>query len=59
MATNVVLMNRKGGPEQVLDIADAIVKGPDDRIEDLIAAEELERVAASYRATAGFQRRAV
>ena len=59
VATNVVLMNRKGGPEQVLDIADAIVKGPDDRIEDLIAAEELERVAASYRATAGFQRRAV
>jgi transposase-like protein len=31
----------------------------DDRIEDLIATEELERVAASYRATTGFQRQAV
>ncbi len=54
--TNVVLTNRKGGPEQVLDIADARVKGPDDRIEDLITKEELEQVAANYRNVAGFKK---
>lgn len=54
---NVVLTNRKGGPEQVLDIADARVKGPDDRIEDLITQEELEQVAANYRNVSGFQKK--
>ncbi|MCT7378289.1 flavin-dependent oxidoreductase [Chelativorans salis] len=57
VATRVVLTNREGGPEQVLDIADARVKGPDDKIEDLITAEELEQVAASYRNIAGFQKK--
>lgn len=56
--TNVVLTNRAGGPEKVLDIADARVTGPDDRIEDLITPEELEAVAAHYRAVAGFHKKA-
>jgi 2-polyprenyl-6-methoxyphenol hydroxylase-like FAD-dependent oxidoreductase len=59
ITTNVVLNNRKTGPERVLDIAAARVKGPDDRIEDLISPAEAEEVAASYRDIAGFQRRAV
>lgn len=50
----VVLANRQTGPERVLDIADARVTGPDDRIEDLISAAELEAVAADYRRVAGF-----
>lgn len=54
ITTNVVLLNRQSGPEQVLDIAAARVKGPEDRIEDLISAAELEAVAANYRQTAGF-----
>lgn len=54
--TQVVLSNRRGGPEQVLDIADARVRGPDDRIEDLITPDELEQVAATYRSTAGFRK---
>jgi 2-polyprenyl-6-methoxyphenol hydroxylase-like FAD-dependent oxidoreductase len=57
VTTNVVLTNRNAGPEHVLDIAAARVRGPDDRIEDLITAAELEEVAASYRKIAGFQRR--
>lgn len=57
IARNVVLNNRKGGPEQVLDIAAARVSGPDDRIEDLISQEELEAVAANYRNVAGFQKK--
>lgn len=57
VTTSVVQMNRQGGPEQVLDIADARVSGPEDRIEELITAEELEAVAASYRNVAGFQKK--
>jgi 2-polyprenyl-6-methoxyphenol hydroxylase-like FAD-dependent oxidoreductase len=53
----VVLTNRQSGPERVLDIAAARVKGPEDRIEDLITPEELEEVAASYRNIAGFRRK--
>ncbi|MUZ75399.1 NAD(P)-binding protein [Agrobacterium vitis] len=59
VTTNVVLNNRKSGPERVLDIAAARVKSADDRIEDLISAAELEEVAASYRQIAGFQKKAI
>jgi 2-polyprenyl-6-methoxyphenol hydroxylase-like FAD-dependent oxidoreductase len=52
--TNVVLSNRQWGPEQVLDIAAARVKSAADRIEDLISPEEIEQIAARYRAVAGF-----
>lgn len=55
--TAVVLNNRKGGPEKVLDIAAARVQGPDDKIEDIISAEELDQVAAAYRNVAGFQKK--
>jgi 2-polyprenyl-6-methoxyphenol hydroxylase-like FAD-dependent oxidoreductase len=57
ITTNVVLNNRVAGPERVLDIAAARVKGPEDRIEDLITPAELEEVAANYRRIAGFQRK--
>lgn len=56
VANGVVLANRQAGPEKVLDIADARVTGPQDRIEDLITAAEREAVARDYRAIAGFQR---
>ncbi|AZO78280.1 MULTISPECIES: flavin-dependent oxidoreductase [unclassified Bosea (in: a-proteobacteria)] len=59
VTTNVVLNNRKSGPERVLDIAAARIKGPADRIEDLISPAELEEVAASYRQVAGFLKKAV
>jgi 5-methylphenazine-1-carboxylate 1-monooxygenase len=59
ITTNVVLNNRKTGPERVLDIAAARIKAPDDRIEDLISAAELEEVAANYRQVAGFLKKAV
>ncbi len=57
VTTNVVLSNRSGGPEQVLDLADERVKGPDDKIEDLITAQELEAIAAGYRNVAGFKKK--
>lgn len=52
----VVLLNRQNGPERVLDIADARLIGPDDRVEDLITDEEVEEVASRYRAVAGFRK---
>ncbi len=52
----VVQSNRKSGPERVLDIADARIKSPDDKIEDLISPEEVEEVAANYRKIAGFKK---
>jgi 5-methylphenazine-1-carboxylate 1-monooxygenase len=58
VTSKLVLTNRRSGPERVLDIAAARVTGPDDRIEDLISAEELEEVAAGYRAIAGFRKTA-
>lgn len=58
VTTNVVLNNRKTGPERVLDIAAARVKAASDRIEDLISPAELEEVAASYRQVAGFAKKA-
>lgn len=54
--TEVVLSNRGSGPEKVLDIAAARVRGPNDRIEDLITPEELDDVAAGYRKIAGFRK---
>lgn len=59
ITTNVVLSNRESGPERVLDIAAERVTGPEDRIEDLISADELEAVAANYRRVAGFLKREV
>lgn len=59
VTTKVVLSNRQTGPERVLDIAAARVRSPEDRIEDMISAAELEEVAASYRDIAGFRKRAV
>lgn len=56
IAANVVRTNRLGGPEQVLDIAAARVKGPNDKIEDLISPKELEDIAANYRKIAGFRK---
>ncbi|QDY99845.1 flavin-dependent oxidoreductase [Nitratireductor mangrovi] len=56
--SGVVLANRQAGPEQVLDIADARLTGPDDALEDLIAPHEVEAVASRYRQVAGFTRRA-
>ena len=59
ITTKVVLTNREAGPERVLDIAAARVRGPEDRVEDLITAAELEEVAANYRRIAGFEKKTV
>tara|TARA_R110002110_G_scaffold110803_7_gene276135 strand:+ start:2542 stop:3780 length:1239 start_codon:yes stop_codon:yes gene_type:complete len=50
----VVLRNRKSGPEAVLDLADARVTSPHDRIEELISQAELEEMTTDYRRLAGY-----
>ena len=53
----VVLANRKWGPEKVLDIADKRISSSTDRVEDFITAEEIEEVARAYRDVAGFRKK--
>jgi 2-polyprenyl-6-methoxyphenol hydroxylase-like FAD-dependent oxidoreductase len=50
----IVLSNRRHGPEVVLDLAEERAPQGFARIEDVFAAGELERIAASYKQIAGF-----
>ena len=50
----VVLSNRKGGPERVLDLAQERVRGPHDKISNLITKEELDAITFDYQRVAGF-----
>lgn len=52
----VVMANREYGPEQVLDVADSRLAGPDDRVEDLISPDEADAIAGRYRQIAGFEK---
>jgi 5-methylphenazine-1-carboxylate 1-monooxygenase len=55
-ANQVVLSNRKMGPERVIDIV--AERAPDgfERLEDVISHDELLGIAMQYRKTAGFER---
>jgi 2-polyprenyl-6-methoxyphenol hydroxylase-like FAD-dependent oxidoreductase len=50
----VVLSNREYLPERYLDLADQRLRGPDDRVEDLISPAEIDEITRSYRQLAGF-----
>ena len=50
----VVLANRQVGPEQCMEIVHERAPDGFDDIEDVISVAELEAIAASYKATAGF-----
>ena len=55
--TEVVLANRKWGPEKVLDIAAERISSSTDRVGDFISEEEIEEVASAYRNVAGFRKK--
>lgn len=55
----IVLLNRQNGPEQVMQIAEERAPDGFDDIESVIPREELEAIAARYKATAGFSVEAV
>jgi 5-methylphenazine-1-carboxylate 1-monooxygenase len=52
--TAVVHSNRQFGPERVLQIVDARLRGPEDDVSALVTREELEAVTRGYRRIAGF-----
>ena len=52
----VVLANRGNGPDQVMQLAEERAPQGFERINDVIAQEELEAIAARYKQTAGFAR---
>lgn len=55
----IVLANRKGGPDRVLQLAEERAPDGFDRVEDVIPREELEAIALQYKQTAGFDRETV
>ena len=55
----IVLANRKGGPDRVLQIAEERAPHGFSNVEDIIPRPELEAIAQSYKQTAGFDREAV
>lgn len=56
---NIALLNRKNGPEQVMQIAEERAPHGFENIDDVISQRELETIAAQYKQTAGFDVEAV
>jgi 5-methylphenazine-1-carboxylate 1-monooxygenase len=52
----IVLANRRGGPERVVDVVSARAPDGFDHIEDVIARDELAAIAKGYAQMAGFAR---
>ncbi|MCW8084915.1 flavin-dependent oxidoreductase [Sabulicella glaciei] len=53
---DIVLSNRRGGPERVVDVVSERAPEGFARIEDVIAPEELEAISKGYAVMAGFAR---
>jgi 2-polyprenyl-6-methoxyphenol hydroxylase-like FAD-dependent oxidoreductase len=52
--SQIVLLNRQNGPERVMQLAEDRAPGGFRHVEDVIPRRELEEIAASYKAVAGF-----
>jgi 2-polyprenyl-6-methoxyphenol hydroxylase-like FAD-dependent oxidoreductase len=55
-ANQVVLSNRKMGPERVIDIVAKRAPAGFERLDDVISHDELLTIAMQYRKVAGFER---
>jgi 2-polyprenyl-6-methoxyphenol hydroxylase-like FAD-dependent oxidoreductase len=53
---NIVLQNRKMGPEEVMQIVEERAPNGFDHLHDVISQEELEAIAAQYKKIAGFEK---
>ena len=53
--TQLVLLNRKNGPEQVMQLVEERAPDGVDKVTDVLTREELEGIAANYKKVAGFQ----
>jgi 2-polyprenyl-6-methoxyphenol hydroxylase-like FAD-dependent oxidoreductase len=52
--SRIVLLNRQNGPERVMQLAEDRAPAGFEHIDDVIPRHELEEIAASYKAVAGF-----
>jgi 2-polyprenyl-6-methoxyphenol hydroxylase-like FAD-dependent oxidoreductase len=53
--TQLVLLNRKNGPEQVMQLVEERAPNGFAKVTDVLTREELEGIAANYKKVAGFQ----
>lgn len=53
--TDLVLLNRRNGPEQVMQLVEERAPGGFEVVTDVLSQRELEEIAANYKRVAGFQ----
>jgi 2-polyprenyl-6-methoxyphenol hydroxylase-like FAD-dependent oxidoreductase len=53
--TDLVLLNRRNGPEQVMQMVEERAPDGYDVVTDVLSRQELEEIAANYKRVAGFQ----
>jgi len=56
VTAQIVRMNRKGGPEGVIDAVEALAPDGFNRIEDVLSFEQRKAIVGGYASTAGFAR---
>ena len=59
VTAQIVRMNRKGGPEGVIDAVEALAPEGFNRIEDVLTFEQRKAIVGGYASTAGFAREQV
>jgi 2-polyprenyl-6-methoxyphenol hydroxylase-like FAD-dependent oxidoreductase len=55
VTTDLVMLNRRNGPEQVMQIVEERAPDGYDVVTDVLSQQELEDIAANYKRVAGFQ----
>jgi 2-polyprenyl-6-methoxyphenol hydroxylase-like FAD-dependent oxidoreductase len=53
--SELVMLNRRNGPEQVMQLVEERAPGGYEVVTDVLSREELEEIAANYKRVAGFQ----
>jgi len=53
--TDLVMLNRRNGPEQVMQLVEERAPGGFGVVTDILSRQELEEIAANYKRVAGFQ----
>jgi hypothetical protein len=59
MTAEIVRLNRKGGPEGVIDAVEALAPDGFQRIEDVLSYERRKAIVRGYASTAGFAKEQV
>jgi hypothetical protein len=59
MTAQIVQMNRKGGPESVIDVVEELAPDGFANIDDVLPHEQRKAIVRGYASTAGFTREQV